>query len=290
MTKKQIKIFDYIDYKFFLKDYYLFQKKNSKKFSYRTFGKKAKVAPSLLKDIISGRRKLSYKILEKYSNAIGLSNKEKEYFMALVDFAHAKNNESKNNAFKKMLQLRKQTNLIYLEEKQYDFFSNWYFSAIRELITLPDFKEDYEWIARTIQPNITPFQAKKAIETLEQLGIIKRNQDGKLEVTQAIISSKPEMNSMLLRNFHSSMIQLAKEALERFVPEEREISSLTLGVSNECYKAIKERIRNFKEEILNMVIEDKSKSDTVCQVNFQLFPLIIKIKEDISNLENQNNG
>ena len=89
-----------------------------------------------------------------------------------------------------------------------------------------------------------------------------------------MISSEYEIKSFVLRNFHSEMIGLAKEALERFEPQEREISSLTLGVSQKCYGRIKERIRTFKQELLSMVTDDTSDSETVCQCNFQLFPLV----------------
>ncbi|HEX2958333.1 MAG TPA: TIGR02147 family protein, partial [Chitinispirillaceae bacterium] len=72
------------------------------------------------------------------------------------------------------------------------------------------------------------------------------------------------------------MIGLAREALDRFEPDEREVSSLTLGVSQKCYDRIRERIRTFKQELLSMVIEDSSDSEIVCQCNFQLFPLVEK--------------
>lgn len=109
-----------------------------------------------------------------------------------------------------------------------------------------------------------------------QLGILQRNEQGKLEPTNAVISSEYEMKSFILRNFHAEILGLAKDALERFESKEREISSLTLGVSQKCYERIKERIRTFKQEILNMVIEDTTDSEIVCQCNFQLFPLMEK--------------
>jgi uncharacterized protein (TIGR02147 family) len=274
MAIKSVKIFEYTDYRFFLKDYYSFNKKNNRGFSYRSFALQAGVAPSLLKDVVSGRRHLTLKIMEKYAGAMQLSAREKEYFRILVEFVNAKSNQKKNEVFNRMMHLRRRTNLTFLDEKQYEFFSNWYYSAIRELITLPEFRENYDWIARAITPHITTGQAKKTIEVLENLKLIRRNGSGKLELSDTVISSKAEMSSMLLRNFHHSMIQLGQDALERFETHEREISSLTLGVSASCYENIKRKIRNFKEEILNLVVEDTSDSQTVCQLNFQLFPLV----------------
>jgi uncharacterized protein (TIGR02147 family) len=274
MTVRALKIFEYTDYRFFLKDFYSHQKQNSRRFSFRFFAKESGVSPSLFKDIISGRRHLSPKVMEKYARTMRLSDKETDYFRALVEFVNAKNNRTKNDAFAAMMQHRRRTNLTYLDEKQYEFYSNWYYSAIRELITLPGFREDCEWIAASINPPITPGQAKKALDVLLHLKLVKRNDGGKLELCDTIISSKAEMNSMMLRNYHHEMIRLGQEALERYDPREREVSSLTLGVSGSCFETIKKRIRDFKEEILHIAVEDKTPSQTVCQLNFQLFPLV----------------
>lgn len=276
MIPKSVKIFEYTEYRFFLKDYYSFQKKNNRRFSYRSFALQSGVAPSLFKDVVSGRRQLTLKVMEKYAGAMQMSPREQGYFRALVEFVNAKNNQKKNEAFSRMIQLRRHIPLTFLDEKQYEFFSNWYYSAIRELISLPEFREDPEWIAKAITPPITAGQAKKALEVLLHLKLVNRNAGGKLELTDTVVSSRTEMNSMLLRNFHHSMIQIGQEALERYDPQDREISSLTLGVSNPCFENIKQRIKSFKEEILNMVVEDKTDSQTVCQLNFQLFPLVAK--------------
>ncbi len=276
MPSRALKIFEYTDYRFFLKDYYSYQKKSNRRFSYRSFAAQSGVAPSLLKDVVSGRRQLTLKVVEKYSHAMHLTEREREYFRTLVKFVNAKSNQDKNEAFSAMMQLRRRTHLTFLDEKQYEFFSNWYYSAIRELISLQEFREDYDWIAKAIAPPVTASQAKKAVEVLLHLNLVRRNASGKLELCNTVVSSRADMNSLLLRNFHHVMIQLGQEALERYEPWDREVSSLTLGVSNSCFENIKQRIRGFKEEILNMVVEDKSDSQTVCQLNFQLFPLVPK--------------
>jgi uncharacterized protein (TIGR02147 family) len=269
-------IYRYTDYRFLLRDYYIYQKKEVRSFSFRYFAVKSGVSASMYKDIIAGRRRLSLPVMEKYAAAMSLTPKETEYFGAVVQFINSKSNDEKNQHFSRMLRLRGNSAVKFIDEKQYEFFRSWYHSALREMVTLADFREDYEWIAKRCCPRITAAQAKKSIEIMLQLGILRRNEQGKLEPTDAVISSEYEMKSFVLRNFHTEMLGLAKGALERFEPNEREISSLTLGVSQKGYEKIKERIRTFKQELLSMVIEDTSNSETVCQCNFQLFPLIEK--------------
>jgi uncharacterized protein (TIGR02147 family) len=217
--------------------------------------------------------------MQKYAVAMNLTPKETDYFGAVVQFVNSKSNDEKNSHFTRMLRLRGNSVIKFIDEGQYEFFRSWYHSALREMVTLFDFKEDYDWIAKKCIPRITAVQAKKSIELMVQLGILRRNEQGKLEPADAVISSEYEMKSFVLRNFHVEMLGLAKEALERFAPNEREISSLTLGVSQKCYERIKEHIRTFKQELLTMVVDDTADSETVCQCNFQLFPLVEETTE-----------
>ena len=67
MNETMKSIFEYIDYRRYLKDYYDFQKKTKKYFSYRFFAQKAGInSPILLKMVFDGKRNLSRKTLEKF--------------------------------------------------------------------------------------------------------------------------------------------------------------------------------------------------------------------------------
>ncbi len=273
-------IYLYNDYRNLLKDYYTFQKKEVRSFSYRYFAMKSGVTASLFKDIIEGRRRLSLKVMHKYATAMNLTSKEIEYFSAVVQFVNSKTTIDKKFYFTIMLRLCECVIIKSIDKGQYVFFKNWYNNALRELVTLPNFIEDYEWIAKYCIPKITAAQAKKSIEIMLSLGLLRRIEKGVLKPSDAVISSEYEFKSLTLKNYHAEMIDLAKGALDRFEPEEREISSLTIGVSQKCYGRIKERIHSFKHELLNMIINDSSKAEIVCQCNFQLFPLVEKSKPE----------
>ncbi len=273
-NKNAINIFEYTDYKLYLRDYYQLQKKNNRNFSYRYFSMKTGVSPSMLMDIISGRRKLTIPIMKKYADALNLNENERIYFEYMVRFINCRRVKDKNYFFNEMIRQRGKSVIQFMGRDQYEFFSKWYHSVIREIVTLVTFKEDYEWIAKSIYPKLTPAQVKKSIEFLCEIGLLRRDKSGKLIQTDKAISSDYEVASVALKNFHLRMIEIAGQSIETIPGELREISSLTLGVSSACFEIIKERIRQFEEEILTLVIEDTSDSDTVCQLNFQLFPFM----------------
>jgi uncharacterized protein (TIGR02147 family) len=68
------------------------------------------------------------------------------------------------------------------------------------------------------------------------------------------------------------MMARASEAIDRVPREEREISSLTLCVSQDALLRLKERIREFRRELLQLA-ELEGEPERVVQLNFQLFPL-----------------
>ncbi len=228
----------------------------------------------MLKDLSEGRRNLTLPVMEKYAEAMNLSTRERGYFELLVRFAHSKSNAEKNDCFAGMVRLRGQSGIHFLGQDHYEYFSEWYNSAIRELVTLPNFVENPKLIAKQLEPNITPKKVIESIELLLRTGILKRNEAGELEQSDGIISSEYEMASAALRNFHSQMVTLAERSIESIPREQREVSSLTVGISKQMQQRIKERIRIFKEELLGMIVDDQSDSETICQINFQLFPLI----------------
>jgi len=69
------------------------------------------------------------------------------------------------------------------------------------------------------------------------------------------------------------MMDLAKEAVDRFPRDTRSISTLTLSLSAEVYAAIDAKLALFRREVLDMVKNDTNGVDRVYQFNFQVFPL-----------------
>jgi len=80
-------------------------------------------------------------------------------------------------------------------------------------------------------------------------------------------------------NYHRAMMARAAESLDLIPRDEREISSVTLCISEARMGLIKERIVRFRAELLQLANED-AKPDRVVQINLQLFPLSSKGQVD----------
>lgn len=271
-TKTRVNIFEFVDYRLYLTDYIGIQKKCSKDFTYRAFAQKAGLSASLLKDILSGRQNLTSVAMRKYALAMGLTEKEIAYFDALIEFNNADNNEDKNRFFKEIMRLRGRSAVRLLDGEQYEYFSNWYNPVVREMMVHIGLGDDPEAISKMIVPAVSPAKIRKSIALLIKLGLVYKSAEGQWHASDKVISSEYEIQSVALKNYHTGMLERAKESLDYHTSEEREFQGLTVSAGKETIKLMKERIREFTDELLSMVAAENGKTDEVYQINIQVFP------------------
>ncbi len=270
--KSAIKVFNYTDYRSFLKDYFNEQKRLQRKFSYRRFAMLAGYNSSgLLKDVITGRSNIQSMVIFKFSRAIGLRKRESAFFENLVHFNQARTVLEKNHYFENMMGYLAQ-DAHRLHAGQYEFYSNWYYTAIRDLLSIFDFKDDYKALGRQLVPSITQQEAKHAIYILVKHKFIKRDKAGFYRAAQQSIAIGPEVSSLNVANFQRAMMDLAKDAILRFPAKERNISTLTFSVSEEAMEEVKAELEASKTRIRGIIERCKGK-DRICQLNIQMFPL-----------------
>lgn len=267
-------IFRYADGRQYLQDWWDWKKSVSPRTSFRSFAMRADTSASLLKDVLEGRRRLTPESAAKFGKSMALGERERSYLAALADFGGARDMSARNAAFSELTRLRHESFVKYLHPEQYVAWTRWHHMAIRELVGLPEFQEDPAWIGAHLEPSLPAREAGRALQELIDLKLLGRDASGRLVATDRAISTEYEIPSPVVRHFNQQMIQLGLTAADRIPMEHREVSGLTLGLSQECYDRIKERIRIFKQEILGMVLEDRRPSSLVAQLNFQLFPLV----------------
>lgn len=265
-------IFKYTNYRSFLKDYYE-KKKSAEGFTYRDFSKTAGMnSSSWLLHLIKGTKNLSNESIIKVSRALGLSASEAEYFELLVHFTQAKDNDTKDYFYRKMLVCKKNLHLVQIGEEQYDYYTKWYHPVVRSLVSKVRFGDDYGLLAARLVPRITVAEAKESVELLARLGLIKKDDGGNWLQAEPIISTGDEVMSLNVVNYHKQVSRLAENAFDRSTREERDITALTLGINREAFGRIKARLQSFRKELMEIVKESEN-PDRVFQLNLQLFPV-----------------
>jgi uncharacterized protein (TIGR02147 family) len=272
-------IFEYDNYRAFLKDAYLALKARDGKFSYRFFSRIAGFkSPNILKLVIDGDRNIAPESIEKFSGAFKLNKEEALFFHNLVLLNQASTADDKSYYARELLKSRSYRKIHPLKEGQYHFFSVWYYVLIREMVGLTHFKEDYEWMAQQIQPAITAAEAKKAVDELTQLGLLERDNENRLRQSQNNIGTPDEVTASSITKCLREFMNRASESIDTVPREKRDISAVTFVTSEETVKRIKEKIQKFRKEILEMAAESLT-PDNVYQLNFQFFPLTSEEEE-----------
>jgi len=271
-NKKVVSVFDYTDFRAYLSDYISEHKKADPKFSYRKFAEKAGYNSSgLLIDVIRKRTNIQPDVVAKFSRGLGLSGREFDYFENLVKFNQSKTTETKNHYFGKMVRLLSgKTTTIRTEDHKY--FSEWYYPAIRELLAVFDFRGNYSELAQQLRPSITAQEAKSAINFLLKNEFIRIDETGRHVAAKQSLTTEKEVKSLNMINFQRNMMQMAMQAIDRFKPEERNITSITFSVSHKAIPDIKAELEACHARIRN-IIEKSTADDILCQLNIQLFPL-----------------
>jgi len=271
-VKTSLSIFDYGDYHKFLFDWVEEQKARNKKFSFQYLADSAGFkSRSFLHAVTSGKRDVSLPAAVKLSKFIGLGRREADFFELLVAFNNAKTLEEKNHFLEKLAKISKPNPKAFLSAQQYDLFNKWFIIPIWELVTFVDFGEDYKLLGQKLIPQVSPTEARYAVELLLNLGLIEK--EGNLYVQkESNLHTADEIYSQAIKNYQVSMLQMAIEALDRIKKENRNISTLTLGTNREGVEAVRERIHEFRAELSDIAAK-YAPSDRVYQVNIQFFPL-----------------
>lgn len=264
-------IFKYLDYRDYLRDHYYFNKKTHNYFSFRYVAGKTGLDASFYVKVINKQKHISNTAIPVLINFLKLSKREGNYFSALVHYNKAKTPEQEAFYLQKLLLLRK-PNVSILSNDVYEYFTSWWNIAIRELLNIIPFKDNYNDLTSRLQPPINIQQAKKSIALLKRLSLIKEDENGYLRPVEKFISTGDKIEqAAIVNSFQKIMAKLGVNALN-LPREERDISTLTISTSEKCIEKIKERIATLRQEIIELVRQEESVEE-VYQINFQLFPL-----------------
>jgi len=269
-------IYDYLDYRTYLRDMFAHRKERQRFFSHRYFAKKAEFAsPNFLQLVIKGKRNLSSKSVAQVAKGFDLGKRERDYLELLVNMGQASTTADRNYYYQKLTRVRKSTKSRRLEQRQYEYFSNWYYPVVREVATWGEGKMSSKEIASLITPPLSLRKVEKALQVLLELNLLEQDSTGRWIQRDQKLTTGQEVRSLIIANYHKEMLRIAAESIDRHAPAERDITAVSLGVNEDRMGAIKERIAELRRELLDLACDDENPSQVI-QVNIQAFPLARK--------------
>ena len=268
-------ILEYTDYRQYIADYYA-DRKAKTAFSWQEFAKMAGFSsPVYLKYVSEGRFNLSAEAAARVASAISLADFECDFFVEMVKFDHAKNDDEKRAAFSKMVSIAESHKAKIVDGESFRFFEDWKNPVLRELApAMPGAKPLA--MAHACRPEVSAAEVSETLNFLVKANLLQKDKDGNYTQTDKIVTSGP-MNfaPLALRGLQRQMGEIALGAIENVPQDERHFSGLTLGITREAYKKIVQEIADFQKRVIAIATSEPA-TDEVYRLNVQLFPMTKK--------------
>ncbi len=274
---------DYMNYRQFLADFYLFKRKASKgslrAYTYAVFSAAANIkSPNYLKMIIEGKRNLSDDMIGKFGKALGFMKDQTEEFRLLVQFTQAMDPAERNMYLKKLSEHRVAGKLKSgeIDRKTWEKVPNWVAWIIYAMIDQDGVSFDTATLKKLLRGKASEDEIDNALTTLITSGDLRRDEvTGELKKARSLTESPEEIPVALVRKLQSQLMYLGLESLYQDQPTEREFGTLTLSLTKSEFEEIKFKLRQMRKALHkdNSIARMKDKGERVYQLNIQLFPV-----------------
>lgn len=274
---------DYMNYRQFLGDFYLYKRKASKgslrAYTYAVFSAAANIkSPNYLKMIIEGKRNLSDDMIGKFGKALGFMKDQTEEFRLLVQFTQAMDPAERNMYLKKLSEHRVAGKLKSgeIDRKTWEKVPNWVAWIIYAMIDQDGVSFDTATLKNLLRGKASEDEIDNALSTLINSGDLRRDEGtGELKKARSLTESPEEIPVALVRKLQSQLMYLGLESLYQDQPTEREFGTLTLSLTKTEFEEIKFKLRQMRKALHkdNSIARMKDKGERVYQLNIQLFPV-----------------
>ena len=270
-------VWEYTDYRAWLNDVFQVRKSTHKWYSYGVLAQRAGFKTrAFLFRVMRGDRGLSAAGAEKLVDALDLGPREREYFLALVEYNQARKDDAREIAWSKvqhaLVRSRNASAPRLLMGVHREVIAGWSHLAIRSLIELRPDSGDWEALGKRLRPKRSRSSVRRSIALLEKGGLIEQRPDGRWYATDKSLATPPELAMPAVRKFHRGCLRLASASLEKFPQNRRNITGVMLGISETTYGLVCEKINALQAEILALAEAD-CHADRVYQITFAAFPL-----------------
>lgn len=265
-------IYNFGDYREFLKDRYKQLKETDPVFSFRNFSKQAGFgSPNYLKLVMDGKRNLSADAIGKFAKGLRLDSHESEFFKYMVECNQCDSTAKQKVYEAKLMYLRELFKVKSLIPELYDYYHEWYHSAIRETVKKGKVKNDPAAIAKSLVPNINEEEAKKSIELLTALKFVEVNAEGWLEAKESGCAFDAETSALSQKIHYEQMAELAAQSLYTQGPETQDFESVTVSLPIEKVAELKSKI----QALIQAAVKEHSNNPdhAMFQLNVQLFAI-----------------
>lgn len=264
-------IFEYLDYRKYLKDAFEQRKALDSHLSYRRLGDLLGLDGSNFHKIVLGRTHLPVRCQSRVIEYLGLGSREAEYFLLLLAFARERGAKARMEIIERA-KLLQDVARRPLEERELLFYRDWWTSVVRSLLEVHGGRADPAVLAQSVSPPILPQQAQSSMELLTELGLVKKAGSGRWKLAHAHLTAGGEAKARAVHVYQRQILELAARSLAAYPGRERDVSTLTLPIDDQSFVAICEILRECRRQLQKQA-ESTAKPNRVMQLAMAFFPV-----------------
>lgn len=265
-------VYDYNDFRRFLADWQAARQAEDPALHKSEMSKRLGLprTRSYFTDVLGGKR-VTPAFLERFVGLLDMTREEAKFFRALVAFNQASTPEERELTFDQLVALNRSPRTV-VDPKEYRYYRHWWTGALRAVLAIEDHADDWAKLGRSVRPEVTPGQAREAVELLLELGLVERR-DGFWKPTKMALSTGDHVRDELVRRLQMQQLDLARLAVMTDSDLPKDVSTNTISISSEAYSQIQRRIAAFRSEVRSIVHKDDHPVDRVYNLCLAMFPL-----------------
>lgn len=258
----------------FLLDFLRERQQRNNRFSLRSWSRQLGYKnPSLLCDVLAGRRRIPTELLNRVVCQADLNAKAEAHLWSLHQVESAQKTTAPAPGQKAERRLAKASpNRLSLE--QFRVIADWQHLAILEFFLLADFTIEAKSIAQRLFKRLPQSAIELALERLRRVGLLRNDEHGKLvrskQADKIFIGQK--ISSEAIRTHHQQFLELASEALKEQCVGERDFSGSTVAIKKRDLERIKAKIYQL-HRFINDCSATAGDGEVVYRLNVHLFRL-----------------
>lgn len=265
-------IYEYHDYMVFLKDWLEHLRKTDSDFSMRQLSQKAGLAVGYLPMCLKRQRRLSEKAFHKLVPHLKLNKQELRAFELLRTIGESESPQVRSQALEQIQKLQVYKTKNSKEIEVFEYLKKWYHVAIREMVSMGDFRDDPQWIQSRLRHKLSLNEIAGALEFLKLNGFVERKSDGTLHIPDKSLDCTEGVFKISLGEFHRQMLDLTKDSIESVARHERLILGQTLAIRFEDFDKLQMIMQEALEKVQNLSTQSKEQ-DCVYHLTFASIPL-----------------
>lgn len=267
----ELDIYQYDDFRQFLRDAFESRKKEDPSFTHRAFADLAGVRNSgTLLQVIQGKRTLSDKVRETCIEVFALKPVQAEFFRLLVDYRQNRSEEKRNLLFREIQNRRAHSSFVRLNTAQVRYYEDTAYALVLSACEAMEFKGNYELLSAFLKPAIPLVKVKKCVKDLCDWNLLRQGPDGRFHVVSRFLEPPSTLKDPV-RFMNRDWIQQAADAILKIPAKDRHMTTSILAVSEATRSKITAVIENARAQIFELAQADTS-AETVMQLSIQFFP------------------